>query len=82
MREAVLDGTDFEDDNWIPPTGEELEEAWQIWMLLESTDWQHLPLPGGLMEQSDRLMSHLSTISKISRFMRRRVRLDLGKKPG
>jgi hypothetical protein len=78
----VLDGAEEEPEDWIPPTGEELEEAWQIWVLLESTDWKHLPVfPGGLFDQSARLMSHLGTISKISRLIRRDVRRDMGKKP-
>jgi hypothetical protein len=77
----VLDGAEEEPVDWIPPTGEEFEEAWQIWVLLESTDWKHLPLPGGLLDQSERLMSHLGVISKISRFVRRDVRKNMGKKP-
>jgi hypothetical protein len=76
-----LTGAEDEGVDWIPPIGEELEEAWQVWVLLESTDWKYLPLPGGLLEQSERLMSHLGTISRVSRFARRQVRKDLGLSP-
>jgi hypothetical protein len=66
----------------LPPGDEEtiwlndLERSWKVWTLLEATGWRHLPLPGGLLDQPDWLLSDLMTITAISERARKQVQSD------
>jgi hypothetical protein len=41
---------------------------------MESLDWQHLPFPGGLLDQPEWLMEDLMTISWRRRILEERIK--------
>jgi hypothetical protein len=59
-------------DDWTPPR--DLEKAWTVWTLLESTGWRHLPMPGGLLDQPDALMSDVAIIAWLSAIVEKHVK--------
>jgi hypothetical protein len=58
-------------DDWEPPR--DLERAWAVWSLLESTGWRFLMAPGGLLDQPEALMGDVAVIAWLSSIVERHV---------
>ena len=68
----VADKTDEElaKERFIPLIAgdmDDLEEAWKYFVLMEATDWKHLPKSGGLEEQDEALMDNIFAITSFVR---------------
>lgn len=51
----------FED--WCPAAP---QTAWLLFTLMDSTEWKHLPDPGGLLDQDETLMADVALLSRMS----------------
>jgi hypothetical protein len=69
--------------SWLSPATERHEKNWdinrpeesfEIWSLMEATDWKYLPYAGGLLDQPDWLLEDIFTLSWRSRYVREMVR--------
>lgn len=56
----------------------DFEEAWKYFMLMEATDWKHLPKAGGLEEQDEVLMNNIFAITSFVRKIQK-VNLENGR---
>jgi len=45
----------------------DFEEAWKYFVMMEATDWKHLPKSGGLEEQDEVLMDNIFAITSFVR---------------
>ena len=53
-----------EPEDWSPPR--DMDTAWAVWTLLESTGWRHLLVDGGLLDQPESLMEDVAVIAWLS----------------
>lgn len=58
--------------DFIPLYGEEFEEAWTLWTLLEGIGWKYPP--SVLLDQPQHLMESLATITWLSNKIEAKVR--------
>ena len=69
MRKADSNADDEEDD-W---TLDQPELSLSIWNAMEATGWQHLPFPGGLLDQPDWLIHDLYVLAWRKHVLRRQL---------
>jgi hypothetical protein len=53
-------------------TPDDMEKAWKVFVLMEATQWNHLPDAGGILDQDDILMENLMRIKSVSNKMPRK----------
>jgi hypothetical protein len=54
------------------------EKAWQVWSLIEATDWRFLPRAGGLLDQPEALLEDVLTIAALARKIERMLEQQSG----
>jgi len=52
------------------------DRSYAIWMLMENTEWKHLPDTGSLLDQEEMLLQDLSTISYVSQVVEKMLKED------
>lgn len=62
-------------DDWLPTNP---KAARTLFMLMESTDWRHLPMDGGWLDQDECLMEDVALLSQMSQLVRSEVRGNAG----